>query len=166
VPPQIGEARGHSKPLSFLPSVAAKRCAPAPIPVHGTYRHRKRHPSWRAERHNLHSGSTVALYGFVQDGFCNGFPLRDHAAIVLALSHHRNLNIVRTPCSPSPAAIDATFGTGLVMTVNVGGQSMPMRDFVTNFVRDTTTLQPRRGPPRGSPSWRLPARFPRVSGRR
>jgi hypothetical protein len=23
------------------------------------------------------------------------------------------------------------------MTVNVGGQSMPMRDFVTNFVRDT-----------------------------
>ena len=33
--------------------------------------------------------------------------------------------------------LDATFGTGLVMTVNVGGQSMPMRDFVTNFVRDT-----------------------------
>jgi len=33
--------------------------------------------------------------------------------------------------------LDATFGTGLVMTVNVGGQSMPMRDFVKNFVRDT-----------------------------
>jgi hypothetical protein len=33
--------------------------------------------------------------------------------------------------------LDATFGTGLVMSVNVGGPSMPMRDFVTNFVRDT-----------------------------
>jgi hypothetical protein len=63
--------------------------------MHGTYRHRKRHPSRRAERQNPHSGSTVALRGFVQDGFCNGCPLRDHAAIALASSHHRNLNIGR-----------------------------------------------------------------------
>jgi uncharacterized membrane protein len=33
--------------------------------------------------------------------------------------------------------LDATFGMGLVMTVNVGGQTMPMRDFVTNFLKDT-----------------------------
>lgn len=78
-----------------MPSVAVKRRTPAPIPVHGAYRHRKRQPSRRAEGHNLHSGSTVALRGFVQDGFCNGCPLRDHAAIALAISHHRNLNIVR-----------------------------------------------------------------------
>lgn len=78
-----------------MPAVAVKRCGTAPIPVHETYRHRKRQPSRRAERQNPHSGSTVALPGFVQDGFCNGCPLPDHAAIVLAISHHRNLNIVR-----------------------------------------------------------------------
>jgi hypothetical protein len=33
--------------------------------------------------------------------------------------------------------LDATFGTGLVMTVNVGSQTMPMRDFVTNFLKET-----------------------------
>jgi hypothetical protein len=76
-------------------AVTVKRCGPTPISVHGTYRHRKRHPPRRAERHNPHSGGTVALRSFVQDGFCNGCPLPDHAAIALAISHHRNLNIVR-----------------------------------------------------------------------
>ena len=76
-------------------AVTVKRCGPTPIPVHGTYHPRKRHPSRRAERQNPYSGSTVALRGFVQDGFCNGFPRRDHAAIVLAISHHRNINILR-----------------------------------------------------------------------
>ena len=76
-------------------AVTVKRCGPTPIPAHGTYRPRKRQPSRRAERQNPHSGNTVALRGFVQDGFCNGCPLPDHAAIALAISHHRNLNIVR-----------------------------------------------------------------------
>jgi hypothetical protein len=79
-----------------MPAVAVKRCAPASIPVHGTYRFRKRHPPRRAERQNPHSGGTVALRGFVQEGFCNGCPLPAHAAIVLGISHHRNLNIVRS----------------------------------------------------------------------
>lgn len=95
MPPRIGKARRHTNPLNFMPSVAIKRRTPAPIPLHGTYRHRKRLPPWRAERRNPHSGSTVALRGFVQDGFCNGCPLPAHAAIVLAISHHRNLNIAR-----------------------------------------------------------------------
>ena len=95
MPRRIGEARRHPEPLNFMPPVAVKRCAPAPIRSHCPYLHRKRQPSRRAERQNPHSGSTVALRGFVQDGFCNGCPLRDHAAIALAISHHRNLNIVR-----------------------------------------------------------------------
>src|SRR5436190_6333575 len=78
-----------------MPTVAVKRRAPAPLPEHGTNRHRKRQPSWRAERQNPHSGGTVALRGFVQDGFCNGCPLPDHTTMVLAISHHRNLNILR-----------------------------------------------------------------------
>ena len=92
-------------------AVTVKYRGPTPIPVHGTYRHRKRHPPRRAERQNPHSGSTVALRGFVQDGFCNGCPPPDHAAIALAISHHRNLNIVRRilygSVEPSPSRIDA-----------------------------------------------------------
>lgn len=80
--------------MHFMLAVTVKRCGPTSIPAHGTYRHRKRHPPRRAERQNPHSGNTVALRGFVQDGFCNVCPLPDHAAIVLAISHHRNLNIV------------------------------------------------------------------------
>lgn len=72
------------KPLNFMPTVAVKRRTPAPIPR-------------RAERQNPHSGNTVALRGFVQDGFCNACPLRVHAAIGLAVSHHRNLNIAPGP---------------------------------------------------------------------
>jgi hypothetical protein len=76
-------------------AVTVKYRGPTPIPAHGTYRHRKRHPPRRAERQNPHSCNTVALRGFVQDGFCNGCPLPDHAVIALAISHHRNLNIAR-----------------------------------------------------------------------
>jgi site-specific recombinase XerC len=42
---RINEARGCSNPLTFMPTVAVKRRAPAPIPEHGTHRHRKRHYS-------------------------------------------------------------------------------------------------------------------------
>jgi hypothetical protein len=76
-------------------AVNVKLCGPTPIPVHGTSRHRKRYPPRRAERQNPHSGNTVALRGFVQDGFCNGCPLPAHVAIMLGISHHRNLNNVR-----------------------------------------------------------------------
>ena len=97
-------------------AVTVKRCGPTPIPAHRTYRPRKRQPSRRAERQNPHSGSTVALRGFVQDGFCNGCPLPAHAAIVLGISHHRNLNILRHDrlvpaidffCSSLPKSVDA-----------------------------------------------------------
>jgi hypothetical protein len=36
-----------------------------------------------------------AAHGFLQDGFCNGFPQRDCAVMALAIRHQRNLNIAR-----------------------------------------------------------------------
>ena len=50
------EARRHPEPLNFMPPVAVKRCAPAPIRSHCPSLRRKRQPSRRAERQNPHSG--------------------------------------------------------------------------------------------------------------
>ena len=44
-----------------------------------------------AAREGSSARGTEALRSFVEDCFCNGCPLPDDAAMVLAISHHRNL---------------------------------------------------------------------------